>query len=109
MLTKNKTLTLVYKLLVKGKPSEQVARHTNRFPSQAENIERLSKDIVKSTNNVKQLIQILVSIVQNINLENYKQVSDSYINVNAYASLVAEHLIVGKMEVIRQFRSNFWQ
>lgn len=94
--------------MVKGKPSEQAARHTNRFPSQAENIERLSKDILKATNNAKQLIQILVSIVQNVNLENYKQVSDTYININAYASLTAEQLIVGNLEVyFRQLPAHF--
>jgi hypothetical protein len=96
-LQQNKAITLVYKLLAKVKQREpQQTRHTNRFPSQSENIERLSTEILAKTNKATTLIGILVNILQNINLENHKQVNDSYININAYASLLSEKLLVGK-------------
>lgn len=88
----------MYKLLAKVKQRDpQQVRHTNKFPSQSENIERLSQDILSKTNKASSLIGILVNILRNINLENNKQVNDSYININAYASLLSEKLLVGNL------------
>jgi hypothetical protein len=95
----------VYRLIVKSKNGEHNMRHTNKFPSQAENIDRLSQEILNKTNKAQSLIAILVKILQNINLDNNKQVHDCYINVHLYANsnTLTESILIGRLPSLDNF------